>query len=328
MAVVDLFGAVGGRPEIDPNAASRGYELGTKAGAMSGQTGRLAFLNEMINKRDQRRATEASMAQEQTKARVAKIQDILIRGADPNANPVDRAAAEKIKVMLDSNPQMAQVIGIDPNKTGSTTSSLDYIKALTNTAGGEGFVPGTKANVKTPFGTMSIPMNREFTEGEAGVVAGAQSLENTVTEITDMLNNGVLGKGDFVRTARQGIADSTNALLSSKDPKLQAFQQALNTLKKTLPFTEGGKQLTPFEAKRVFALLNVTGKTDEQIIKDINNALDIVRRKGSLIVGGQNTIGENGASQNINSSPSTKNAFSNLSDEELSNMLNELEKNK
>lgn len=226
MAVVDLFGAVGGRPEIDPSAASRGYELGTKAGAMSGQTGRLAFLNEMINKRDQRRATEASMAQEQTKARVAKIQDILIRGADPNANPVDRAAAEKIKVMLDSNPQMAQVIGIDPSKSGG---GLDVNSLLTNSESGEPSQTSTfdilkKIQEKLPEGVSTKQGDFNITgskvgEGQKKNIAEIQGTSSVIDRVVEQSINtpdlGNINKG-FVGLLPPGREGPTRSFLSEK----------------------------------------------------------------------------------------------------------------
>ena len=86
-----------------------------------------------------------------------------------------------------------------------------------------------------------------------------------------------------------GINKDGNALLSSKDDALQAFQSDINNLKRLIPFTDGGKQLTPFEAKRVFALLNTTGKNDRQLETDIRAAVSIVMAKGGLAIGGRNS---------------------------------------
>lgn len=138
-------------------------------------------------------------------------------------------------------------------------------------------------------GPVTFQPNPRLTDTEQAAIAGSQSMEPVVERIFQGIRGGIFGQGnDVERTARQGIVDSGNAMLSSKDEKLQSFQSDLNNLKRLIPFTDGGKQLTPFEAKRVFALLNTTGKNDPQIEKDIQAAVSIVMAKGGLAIGGRN----------------------------------------
>lgn len=156
-------------------------------------------------------------------------------------------------------------------------------------------------------GGLTIPLNPVLNNDQMSAVAGNQALEPIVQKIESQLQKGILDSklGNIGRTLRAGMADSKNYLLTSLDPKLQAFQSDLNTLKKTLPFTEGGKQLTPFEAQQVFALLNITGKSNEQITSDIGQALSILRAKENLALGGRNAAlnQQNGQQQPANNDP-------------------------
>ena len=138
-------------------------------------------------------------------------------------------------------------------------------------------------------GPVTFQPNPRLTDTEQAAVAGSQALEPVVGRIIQEVRGGIYGKGnDVERTARQGIVDSGNAILSSQDTRLQSFQSDINNLKRLIPFTDGGKQLTPFEAKRVFALLNTAGKNDQQIESDISAAVSIVMAKGGLAIGGRN----------------------------------------
>jgi len=104
---------------------------------------------------------------------------------------------------------------------------------------------------------------------------------------------------------------------------LQSFQSDLNNLKRLIPFTDGGKQLTPFEAKRVFALLNTMGKNDVQIGNDIQAAVSIVMAKGGLAIGGRNSAIQGIQQPQQNQAPTTGgtgNPFDGVSDDELRKM--------
>lgn len=155
--------------------------------------------------------------------------------------------------------------------------------------------PGTTLKA----GGLNIPINRELNQEEMSAVSGVAALDPIVKDIESMIQQGYMDSklknipvlGDLDRTARQKISDSTNALLSSKDENLQAFQSKLNALRKTLPFTEGGKALSDTEKELVFALLNTTGKSNNQVIIDLNNAMQILRNKETLALGGTNSVG-------------------------------------
>ena len=153
-------------------------------------------------------------------------------------------------------------------------------------AGNKGQLP---PGASISAGPVTFQPNPRLTDTEQAAVAGSTAIEPVVERILSNVRGGIFGQGnDIERTARQGIVDSGNAMLSSRDERLQAFQSDMNNLKRLIPFTDGGKQLTPFEAKRVFALLNTTGKNDQQIEKDITAAVSIVMAKGGLALGGRN----------------------------------------
>lgn len=172
--------------------------------------------------------------------------------------------------------------------------------------------PGTTIQV----GGVRIPLNQRLTDAEQAAVSGSVAIEPVVDRIISSVDTIFIEpkttKEKIARTARQAITDSDNTLLSSQDPELQSFQQELANLRRLIPFTDGGKQLTPFEAKRVFALLNTTGKNNNQIKKDIGAAVSIVKAKGGLSLGGRQ------AALNLKqSAPQDNSDLATMSDEEL-----------
>lgn len=153
--------------------------------------------------------------------------------------------------------------------------------------GPSNITPGTTVQA----GPYNIPLNPKLTESEQGVIGGVQSMEPMIGEISESLKQDKALDtpfGDFGRTFQQMRADRQSALFTSTNPKLQQLQSKLNTLKKTIPFTEGGKQLTETEKSMVMALLNISGKPDTQIMTDINQAMGILRAKEKLALGGRN----------------------------------------
>jgi len=57
-------------------------------------------------------------------------------------------------------------------------------------------------------------------------------------------------------------------------------------LKAQLPFSAGGKQLTDTEKELVFRGLNMTGKSDDSILRGLNQAMAILREKENLALHG------------------------------------------
>lgn len=204
-------------------------------------------------------------------------------------NPIDSEYKQaQIQALKDKSDYQSGLLDEKQRNQDRLTAQqaiiANLLKGQLGGEGGSNIPVGSSARV----GGMYIPLNPRLTDTEQAAIAGSQSLEPVVSSIIENIQGGIFGKNPLKRTARQSIIDSDNTMLSSQDAKLQSFQQDLANLKRLIPFTDGGKQLTPFEAKRVFALLNTVGKNDAQASKDINRAVDIVMRKGGLAIGGRN----------------------------------------
>lgn len=213
-------------------------------------------------------------------------------------NPIDNNLKEaQIQALKDKSEYQ---VGLLQNKEENLNRLLEQQTLIKNLIGGSGIngenlPPGSTARI----GGFTIPLNQKLTESEQASVAGAQSLSPVVDRIKNSVNNGIFGKDSIQRTLRQSIIDSGNTLLSSQDRNLQSFQQDLAQLKRLIPFTDGGKALTEIEKKLVFSLLNTTGKNNEQVIKDVKAATDLINRKGGLAIGGRNAAIKNESSNNL-----------------------------
>ena len=157
--------------------------------------------------------------------------------------------------------------------------------------------------------SLRYPINQRLTDDERQTVASYRSLLPTIELIKTKMNSGILDdqnsnkglSGNLERTARQAITDIGSPILSSKDDSLQGIQGDFNHLKSLLPFANGGKQLTGIEKGLVFKLLNITGKSNQQIETDLDRVVELFRQKEMLTVGGSNAIGQlNNSSSRIN----------------------------
>jgi hypothetical protein len=129
---------------------------------------------------------------------------------------------------------------------------------------------------------------RELTGEEQKTVAGAENIETNVNEVLGLLDNVVTEKGGFDDRFVRSRIDAGNALLVSGDA--ERLQSAVNKLKAQIPFAKGGKQLTPFEARTLFRLLDMTGKEKETIRRDLNSFVQEFGRLSELAKTGK--VGE------------------------------------
>ena len=150
--------------------------------------------------------------------------------------------------------------------------------------GGANVPPGTTYNIAG----LNIPLNPKLTGDETSAVAAQNVFAPLARDIQQTTRQGVFQSpfGNVGRTYRQFAANQPSALFTAHDPKLQAVQGKLNSIKRYV-FGEGGKQLTPYEAKLVFALTNPTGKSDEQYSTDLDQAVAIIEEKSRIALGGQ-----------------------------------------
>lgn len=210
-----------------------------------------------------------------------------------DGNYIERLMYAQSKGMMEA--QMKQM------ERGNISQDVETVKGQ---FGGK-VPPGTTLNV----GGVNAPLNRELTESEMGPLAASKVYPKTINSIKDLISGGVLnsqkGKGLFNtgiegnldRTIRQKSAQSQSPLMTYYDGKLQKLQSNLAKAKE-LMFERGGKALTPAEISIVGQAFVLEGKSDDQILTDIDAADDIIQAKVGLITGGANSIQEAPQQQN------------------------------
>jgi bacteriocin-like protein len=205
---------------------------------------------------------------------------------------------------IDQRKAQARQAGAESDMMETTLPAVK--QAIAGVQGGN-VPPGTSISV----GPVNMPVNPKLTGEEMAAVSAQETFTPISEDIKGMVGGGIYDSklGNIGRTARQIAAGQENALFTSHDPKLQAVQGKINSLRRYV-FGEGGKQLTPFEAKVVMALITPTGKRDEQIVTDLDEAVKIINSKARLALGGANAAGQG-----------PFNDFSTMSDEELQRIV-------
>lgn len=139
-------------------------------------------------------------------------------------------------------------------------------------------------------GGFHLPINPKLTGDEAAAVAAEEVFVPLARKMQEEVKGGIFKSpfGNFGRTYRQfagGQSNPGSSLLTSYDPKLQGFQSHVKSLRRYI-FGEGGKQLTPYEANVVMALIDPVGKSDEQYITDIGETTKLIEAKARIAKGG------------------------------------------
>jgi hypothetical protein len=146
---------------------------------------------------------------------------------------------------------------------------------------------------KITRGGVTYEFNPRPNQQESADIASQSVMEPIFKDITRMLGEGYMdgpSKNPIERTMRQGIVDLGQPIFASQDERLKQLTSAFNKLKSTLPFDAGGKQLTGTEKDLVFKLLNTTGKDNATILSDMNFAMDKIRARAKLAMGGLNSV--------------------------------------
>jgi len=311
---MDVFGKADATRAAMPNLFSTIQAV--RANELERQTKQAAISKVLQDLVIQQKLAPIEMAYKQ-----AQQQNLL---SEMELNPAKKALVEAQTAAYGTTAQYQQdKIAVDKAKQerlAKQQEMLDRILGGGQSDGTDGTVGAVAGNLPPgstiQVGGVRIPLNQRLTDSEQAAVSGSIAIEPVVdriiTSVDTIFVEPKTTKEKIARTARQAIADSDNTLLSSQDPELQSFQQELANLRRLIPFTDGGKQLTPFEAKRVFALLNTTGKNNKQIKKDIGAAVSIVKAKGGLSLGGRQ------AALNLKqSAPQDNSDLATMSDEEL-----------
>ena len=165
-----------------------------------------------------------------------------------------------------------------------------------------GSIASTAEGIKSQFGG-NVPRGSKITRGgttidlnprpnaaEIGDIASQSILEPHFKNLTRLIDEGTVGRNPIERTIRGLQVDSGQPILAGNDERLKQLQSELNILKSKLPFDAGGKQLTGVEKELVFKLLNITGKDDATIKYQLNFAMDMIRKRAELSMGGLNAV--------------------------------------
>lgn len=160
---------------------------------------------------------------------------------------------------------------------------------------GRPFNPGEKISM----GDTTITPNPELNESQSKAVAGMSVYPKAKNQIIDLIKGGILssqkgllgmGKGvlpGWDRGVRQTLVEQDSPWATSFDDKLQNLQSKAKKLKQ-LMFDISGATLTDNEEAVLGNAFKFAGKSDEQIIKDIEDADDLVEAKAKLALGGMN----------------------------------------
>jgi len=120
---------------------------------------------------------------------------------------------------------------------------------------------GAMAGAETRARESGKPYNLE----EGKVVASQGTIKSAITELGKLVDKGAV---DGIMA--QSAVDMGNPVLTSyMNSDTRNALNYMNHLKNLIPFARGGKQLTPYEAKLVFRLVNTQGKTRAQVKRDL-----------------------------------------------------------
>lgn len=147
--------------------------------------------------------------------------------------------------------------------------------------------PGTSAYTDR-YGNVRVRVtpNPFPTEWQANAISGENKFGPLVSDIQNLIDGGALS-GGFKDQYLAEHGDNWLARMMTKDnsPLEQLASKRAEVVK--YMFSEGGKTLSPTEKAIVEAGLTFTGKGNEQIKNDFQEAISILGRKGLLATGGK-----------------------------------------
>ena len=156
-------------------------------------------------------------------------------------------------------------------------------------AQGTGAPVGTIYAHKMPDGsTINIPFNPDITGTEADTIAKASGLQAVKDQLYKFLDEGNFGSDTkpIKRTINQARVEDPNALMTAGNQSLGDFRGLYNVIRQAALFDEAGKALTGSEKVEQLRLLQLVGKTDAQIKKDLSGLIEKNWRKMQVIMGG------------------------------------------
>ena len=116
---------------------------------------------------------------------------------------------------------------------------------------------------------------KPLTKEEIDAVSAGGTVLGSLGNIQELVKGGATRPRGMLKAIpylggyiQQKMIDKGEPWMVSKDPISEKMQSEMTSLKSNIPFTKGGKQLTPMEAKRVDVLLETAGKSDKRIQSD------------------------------------------------------------
>ena len=205
-----------------------------------------------------------------------------------------------------ANQQAQDLLAIkrESNEINRTTASAKMLTATTQATLLQNFIGGVGDKTDVSVGTgraknapvgstisvggVTIPLNPKLTEASISAIAGSNKFEALVARITANVDSGTLNSGlnrSYTQFLAEGGGSPARRFLIKDNTPLEELSSDLAEMKK-FAFSEGGKQLSPTELTVVMAGLSVVGKGDKQFKSDLLSAIDILRRKKGLVLGG------------------------------------------
>jgi hypothetical protein len=173
--------------------------------------------------------------------------------------------------------------GMKPILTIGDSGAIEQIGTIPK--GGQFVSPSAMASPQEKADMqLAVAQQKPKTSESAGILAFAPTYEKSMNKIKSIVSKKDFDWGLF-GAAR---AFSPMGFLTSTGGELEEIQLELQNLKKAA-FGEGGKQLTPMEAKIVFSALDPSGKDKKLWLKQVDEANKVLQEKAKLVSGGAST---------------------------------------
>jgi hypothetical protein len=141
--------------------------------------------------------------------------------------------------------------------------------------------------MKTPVGTMNLPLNQKLTEAEQTTVAGADKFGPLSEQINSLIDEGALEDDDYHKWLVQSGDNYMARALIPNGSGAEKLSSAIAEIRK-YAFSDAGKALTGTEKGIVFQGFTLTGKSIPQIKHDVSEAIKQIEKKSNLTLGGAN----------------------------------------
>jgi hypothetical protein len=164
---------------------------------------------------------------------------------------------------------------------GEATNTQNLIKSFGVGGGsGENNLPPGSTYSKNG---LTIPLNPKLTQEQGLSIAGAENVEKDVTALKSLIEKHAGEPGAIAKTTLPYLFVGGDT---------EEIKRLSDQLRARIPFAKGGKQLTPFEAKTLFALLPQPGQSKDTITRNLDSFVTEFNRIGEIATKGTAGIGQ------------------------------------